>query len=958
MKAAGVSAGTSRAGLLIAQAALAFGCLPQQPEHREELARARATISATATRTHGFESLEDWSPIYSSPLLALSNAHSEGLKSLAVSGGGWSSFISRKLSNEGPAPTVVGFDLLIPLAQPNPSWFGSVQLFVDIPSRGINSQPLGLRDLKAWTPGQWKRAEFTLPPAIRAALDRPFTDLRWRIELNRPSSAVTAYLFDSFRLGSAAPICTPASDGNPCTIDGCDAGGNQVHTAVAAGTSCQDGNACNGTESCNAVGQCVAGTAVSCVVSDQCHERGLCNPTTGACTNPAKAEGTACGSGGSCGGGQVCLSGVCLNDAAAGPVELCPDGSVTTQFASIQALPGALVEPIEFSVAPVPMPDGLPADFLQVGPAVDVGPTGDVTLDVPVTVGLPYDPAAVSSGLDVSVMHYTDEDGWGFLGKTALDLTLHTVSFQAREFSIVVPVVATTQPPANGFTAFEPSLHGWPIENFDGPFGENPSGTDFCFGMTNYAMWSWRYIRKPLHDTYSFLESVAGAFSVAQLVAMRATFIEQPLNHSFSPLMAPHPSLSVRTLKTAIGVVHTPVVLGLVGPIPGHSVIAIAYHGDVFDVWDPDRGVTTLTYDQSQAAFLPYHGLTTVIPLPAAVYWSNQHGFYDLWREATATPPFSTSTTIKVTSPQAGEVVRDPNPLGLVALDLRPFARGYVYIDSPKPAVRFLQNGSTQGFMWSPPEGENELLFFAGWPELETSQGATLIRKFIVCRDPTRPVWNGTSCEGCPTGQSWQNGACGCPTGTEFCGGQCVNAQCSGGQVFDTNSCDCKCPSNGTSCRGGCFTPQCGSGQLFSMNSCACVDSGSCTSGLHMTSLGTYSMATLEYDGSTCVAGTYTAEWFGWLSQSWGPNGVSTQAFFGTAGGSPSARQAVIDSSNGSPTVQCRAQTANDTCGTITAGTQRCALALANSDPGGISASFHLVGTTSSISLAMPPCMP
>ncbi|HWP08983.1 MAG TPA: hypothetical protein VNN72_24745, partial [Polyangiaceae bacterium] len=54
----------------------------------EAVARTESALSTTATRTYGFESLTDWSTIYSTPTLALSTTHVEGTKSLADSGGG------------------------------------------------------------------------------------------------------------------------------------------------------------------------------------------------------------------------------------------------------------------------------------------------------------------------------------------------------------------------------------------------------------------------------------------------------------------------------------------------------------------------------------------------------------------------------------------------------------------------------------------------------------------------------------------------------------------------------------------------------------------------------------------------------------------------------------------------------------------------------------------------------
>src|SRR6476646_6608751 len=77
------------------------------------------------------------------------------------------------------------------------------------------------------------------------------------------------------------------------------------------GSSCNDGNACTANDTCQS-GICTAGTLVLCpAASDPCHDDGVCNPATGTCSNPAKANGTSCSNGDLCLTGQTCQSGVC-----------------------------------------------------------------------------------------------------------------------------------------------------------------------------------------------------------------------------------------------------------------------------------------------------------------------------------------------------------------------------------------------------------------------------------------------------------------------------------------------------------------------------------------------------------------------------------------------------------------------------------------------------------------------
>ena len=101
-------------------------------------------------------------------------------------------------------------------------------------------------------------------------------------------------------------------DGNPCTTDTCDSstGFECAHNNVADGTSCSDGNACNGAETCQS-GTCTGSSPIACPSPDQCHTAGTCDPATGICSNPAKADGASCDDGLACTTGDSCHSGAC-----------------------------------------------------------------------------------------------------------------------------------------------------------------------------------------------------------------------------------------------------------------------------------------------------------------------------------------------------------------------------------------------------------------------------------------------------------------------------------------------------------------------------------------------------------------------------------------------------------------------------------------------------------------------
>ncbi len=138
--------------------------------------------------------------------------------------------------------------------------------------------------------------------------------------------AGAAFVFD---MGSSA--------GDTCTSDDACASGYCVDGVCCATPTCQAAGPCNAAETCQpATGMCsvtpihdgmacdqgdlcmkgatcqggiCAGGSVSCAPADDCHEFGVCDPTTGSCSSPAKADGQQCSSG-------VCMGGVCVPDAA------------------------------------------------------------------------------------------------------------------------------------------------------------------------------------------------------------------------------------------------------------------------------------------------------------------------------------------------------------------------------------------------------------------------------------------------------------------------------------------------------------------------------------------------------------------------------------------------------------------------------------------------------------------
>lgn len=80
-------------------------------------------------------------------------------------------------------------DFHLPPDQPNPYWMGSIQLFVDCPSAGLNSVYASQVDLTGLPQGAFSALEFNLPEAAVNALQEDHNDFQfqWVININQTS---------------------------------------------------------------------------------------------------------------------------------------------------------------------------------------------------------------------------------------------------------------------------------------------------------------------------------------------------------------------------------------------------------------------------------------------------------------------------------------------------------------------------------------------------------------------------------------------------------------------------------------------------------------------------------------------------------------------------------------------------------------------------------------------------
>jgi MYXO-CTERM domain-containing protein len=114
--------------------------------------------------------------------------------------------------------------------------------------------------------------------------------------------------------------CDTACNAGPCDACSVVAGAAVNGTcALFTGPTCDDGNGCTLVDTCQA-GVCTGSTPITCRTEDACRDVGTCDPTTGACSTPAKPNGTPCDDGDVCTQTDACQDGAC---AGANPVT-CP----------------------------------------------------------------------------------------------------------------------------------------------------------------------------------------------------------------------------------------------------------------------------------------------------------------------------------------------------------------------------------------------------------------------------------------------------------------------------------------------------------------------------------------------------------------------------------------------------------------------------------------------------------
>jgi hypothetical protein len=241
------------------------GTQPSVEPTGSEQSATQALTSAEIDRVLGFESLSDWQIANGiQGVLTSSTTHSQGSRSLGVSGANYLPIKSIALSSLGTrVQQHLQYDLQLPPTAPTQGYAGTTQIYLDCPSRNMYSTFVGQVALNYFPTSQWATVDMTLSSTITNALGGTYSDLRITVVLNLPSTVTGTYLIDNLRFSSTAALA-----------GACDAGG---YRPKAAGTVCRPASGvCDAAETCT-------GTSLGCPVDTFSPAGTVCRPAAGVC---------------------------------------------------------------------------------------------------------------------------------------------------------------------------------------------------------------------------------------------------------------------------------------------------------------------------------------------------------------------------------------------------------------------------------------------------------------------------------------------------------------------------------------------------------------------------------------------------------------------------------------------------------------------------------------------------
>jgi hypothetical protein len=140
---------------------------------------------------------------------------------------------------------------MLPAEQPNSSWYGATQLYVEIPSLGLWNSFQGQVELTGLPLGRWTTVSFTLSDDVLLKLGRTYTDLTFIIALNVPWNATGMYRLDNLRMEpetcATVNLVASKSYSPPGSVDGSQTFSTPLSYRIPVIVPTTQGSAGNGT---------------------------------------------------------------------------------------------------------------------------------------------------------------------------------------------------------------------------------------------------------------------------------------------------------------------------------------------------------------------------------------------------------------------------------------------------------------------------------------------------------------------------------------------------------------------------------------------------------------------------------------------------------------------------------------------------------------------------------------
>jgi len=166
----------------------------------EEMGQVSSALLDNST-VLGFENASGWS--ITSGSIATNTAHSQGSFSIKTSGVTSASMTSQALTTISGVTSTLAFDIQLPTSQPNATYFGQIELHVNLPSQGVYDSFVGLKLLQPpFVLGSFQTIQFMIPDWIFNKLkSTTYSDLSWKFLISLPANNGGVY-FDNMRFGS------------------------------------------------------------------------------------------------------------------------------------------------------------------------------------------------------------------------------------------------------------------------------------------------------------------------------------------------------------------------------------------------------------------------------------------------------------------------------------------------------------------------------------------------------------------------------------------------------------------------------------------------------------------------------------------------------------------------------------------------------------------------------------